>query len=315
MKIKIGMLWGLVAILAIGFILTDNTILSWDYVTTKRLLRLAAMAVGAICVACSAIMFQTLVGNRVLTPAIMGYEAVYLFWQSLLLLLLGTQGIAMLGISGNFIISTLLMLVYSWLLYYWLFKRIKNDVYLLLLLGLVLSMVITTFSQFIQLRISPGEFMVFQGLSFASFNRVQPETLLYAVLALLVVAIAMYKTRHVLDVMALGREQSISLGLHHAQYMRFYLALIAILVAISTSLIGPVAFMGIFIANLTYALIHSHKHSLLFVMGCAIALLLFLIAQLLVEHVFNYKTTVSILINLVCGLYFLLLMMRTRGMT
>lgn len=73
--------------------------------------------------------------------------------------------------------------------------------------------------------------------------------------------------------------------------------------------------MGIFIANLTYALVSQHKHSLLFIVGCGIALLLFLIAQLLVEHVFNYKTTVSILINLVCGLYFLLLMIRTRGMT
>ncbi len=314
MWIRVGVLWGLVIILAIGFVLADIG-LAFDYITPKRLLRLSAMAVGAICVTCSAIVFQTLVGNRVLTPAIMGYEAVYLFWQSLLLLLMGTQGIAMLGISGNFIISALLMLSYSWLIHHWLFKRTKNDVYLLLLLGLVLSMVIGTFSQFIQLRINPAEFMVFQGLSFASFNRVRPETLLYSVIALCFVVIALYKTRQVLDVMALGREQSISLGIHHAQYMRFYLALIAILVAISTSLIGPVGFMGIFIANLTYALINSHKHSLLFAMGSAIAMLLFLIAQLLVEHVFNYKTTVSILINLVCGLYFLMLMMRTRGRT
>lgn len=308
------MLWGLVAMLAIGFILTNNTTLSWDYVTTKRLLRLAAMVVGAICVTCSAIMFQTLVGNRILTPAIMGYEAVYLFWQSLLLLLMGTQGIAMLGVSGNFIISAILMLLYSWLIHHWLFKRSKNDVYLLLLLGLVLSMVIGTFSQFIQLRINPAEFMVFQGLSFASFNRVQPETLLYAVLALLIVAIAMYKTRHVLDVMARAGTVNRT-GYSSCAIYAFYLALIAILVATSTSLIGPVAFMGIFIANLTYALVSQHKHSLLFIVGCGIALLLFLIAQLLVEHVFNYKTTVSILINLVCGLYFLLLMIRTRGMT
>ena len=35
--------------------------------------------------------------------------------------------------------------------------------YLLLLVGLVLTMVIGTFTQFVQLRISPGEFAVFQG--------------------------------------------------------------------------------------------------------------------------------------------------------
>ncbi|MFI7852845.1 iron ABC transporter permease, partial [Acinetobacter baumannii] len=39
----------------------------------------------------------------------------------------------------------------------------------------------------------------------------------------------------------------------------------------------------------------------------------FISAQILVEHVFNYKTTVSILVNLVCGIYFLALTVRTRG--
>jgi iron complex transport system permease protein len=32
-----------------------------------------------------------------------------------------------------------------------------------------------------------------------------------------------------------------------------------------------------------------------------------------VEHVFNYGTTVGILINLVCGAWFLALMVRKRG--
>ncbi|MBD0084138.1 iron ABC transporter permease, partial [Acinetobacter baumannii] len=40
---------------------------------------------------------------------------------------------------------------------------------------------------------------------------------------------------------------------------------------------------------------------------------IFIAAQILVEHVFNYKTTVSILVNLVCGIYFLALTVRTRG--
>ena len=162
--------------------------------------------------ALSAIVFQTLVNNRILTPAIMGYEAVYLLWQSLLLLLAGAQAQATLGAGGGFIVSLLLMLAYSWGIHRWLLRGGRNDVYLLLLVGLVLTMVIGTFTQFVQLRISPGEFAVFQGLSYASFNRARPDTLLYAALAVAAVCLACRKSLPVLDVLALGREQSLSLA-------------------------------------------------------------------------------------------------------
>ena len=75
-----------VAALAAVFVLAGSG-LDFGYVIPKRLVRLAAIVVGGVCVALSAIVFQTLVNNRILTPAIMGYEAVYLLWQSLLLLL------------------------------------------------------------------------------------------------------------------------------------------------------------------------------------------------------------------------------------
>ena len=57
------------------------------------------------------------------------------------------------------------------------------------------------------------------------------------------------------NVLALGREQAISLGVPHGRYLQLYLALIAILVALSTSLVGPTAFMGVFVANIVYALV------------------------------------------------------------
>jgi len=294
----------------------------WDYVIPKRLVRLAAIVAGSICVAVAAIVFQTLAGNRILTPAVMGYEAVYLLWQALLLLVLGAEGLAALGLRGNFAVSVLLMLLYSCVIDWWLLGRSsskshasdgKTDVYVLLLVGLVLTMVIGTFTQFVQLRISPGEFAVFQGLSYASFNRARPETLAYAAIAIVLVLVVLRKTLSVLDVMALGRECAISLGVEHARFTRLHLALIAVLVAVSTSLIGPTAFMGVFVANIAYALAPSARHRITLTLGCAITVAIFIVAQLLVEHVFNYKTTVTILVNLVCGVYFLALTVRSRG--
>lgn len=285
----------------------------FNYVIPKRLIRLVTIILGGICVAISSIIFQTLVSNRILTPAIMGYEAVYLLWQALLLLIGGTYGLVLLGSNGNFMISLILMLLYSWLIQRYLLSKDGRDVYLLLLFGLVFSIVIGTLTQFVQLRISPGEFSVFQGLSYASFNRASPEILIYSYIAVCLVLIMGLRNIALLDVLALGREQSISLGIDHAHYLKFYLALIAILVAVSTSLIGPTAFMGVFIANMTYALVKKQKHKITLAVGCGIAIIVFLIAQILVEHFFNYKTTVSILVNLVCGIYFLTLMVRTRG--
>ena len=305
-------LWLAVAILALIFLCAGANF-DVDYILPKRLARLAAIAIGGVCVAVSSIVFQTIAGNRILTPAVMGYEAVYLLLQSLLVLVMGMHSVVLLGQDGNFAVSIALMLAYSWAIHYWLFRDGKNNVYFLLLLGFVLTMVIGTFTQFIQLRISPGEFAILQGFSQASFNKAQPAQLLYAALLAGAACVAVLKTLPALDVLALGREQAISLGVDYRRMVRLQLALIAVLVAVSTSLLGPTAFMGIFVANTSYAQARTARHRATLPLGCAIAIAIFLAAQLLVVLVFNYRTTVGILVNLVCGAYFLALMVRTRG--
>ena len=305
-------LWLAVAILALIFLCAGANF-DVDYILPKRLARLAAIAIGGVCVAVSSIVFQTIAGNRILTPAVMGYEAVYLLLQSLLVLVMGVHSVVLLGQDGNFAVSIALMLAYSWAIHYWLFRDGKNNVYFLLLLGFVLTMVIGTFTQFIQLRISPGEFAILQGFSQASFNKAQPAQLLTSALLVGAACVAVLKTLPALDVLALGREQAISLGIDYRRMVQLQLALIAVLVAVSTSLLGPTAFMGIFVANTSYALARTARHRVTLPLGCAIAIAIFLAAQLLVEHVFNYRTTVGILVNLVCGAYFLALMVRTRG--
>ncbi|MFE4180527.1 iron chelate uptake ABC transporter family permease subunit [Pseudomonas aeruginosa] len=305
-------LWTLVIAAALMFIFMQSG-LDFDYVIPKRLNRLATIVIGGICVAISSIIFQTIAGNRILTPAVMGYEAVYLLLQSLLTLIMGGHGLIAIGRNEGFFLSIAFMLAYSWVVHRYLFRDGKRNVYYLLLLGLVLTMLFSTIIQFVQLKISPGDFGIVQGFIYASFNRARPEQLVYAGGLVAAIAIVLAKTLPSLDVLALGREQSASLGLDYKRSVRLYLALTAALVAISTSLIGPTAFMGIFVANITYSLTRSTWHRLTLPTGCAVAIGIFIVAQLLVEHVFNYTTTVSILVNLVCGAYFLMLTVRTRG--
>ncbi|CAD5263074.1 MULTISPECIES: iron chelate uptake ABC transporter family permease subunit [Halomonadaceae] len=304
--------WIAVVALALAFVFVRSGF-DFAYVIPKRLERLATMVIGGICVAWSAITFQSLTGNRILTPAIMGYEAVYLLFQALLMLILGTRSLLVLGEHGNVALSILLMLGYSWTLHRWLFKDGRDNVYFLLLVGLVLTMVITTFTQFVQLKMSPGEFSILMGYSQASFGHASATQLLYATLIVATLCLVGLKSLPMLDVLLLGREQAISLGIDYRRCVQRQLLLIAALVAVSTSLLGPTAFMGIFVANTAYALAGTYRHRVTLPLGCAIAIALFILAQLLVEHIFNYTTTVGILVNLVCGAYFLSLMVRKRG--
>lgn len=215
-------LWTLVIAAALIFIFVQSGF-DFGYVIPKRLNRLATIVIGGICVAVSSIIFQTIAGNRILTPAVMGYEAVYLLLQSLLTLIVGGHGLIAIGRNEGFFLSIAFMLAYSWVVHRYLFRDGKRNVYYLLLLGLVLTMLFSTIIQFVQLKISPGDFGIVQGFIYASFNRARPEQLVYAGVLVAAIAIVLAKTLPSLDVLALGREQSASLGLDYKRSVRLYL--------------------------------------------------------------------------------------------
>lgn len=214
-------LWTLVIAAALIFIFVQSGF-DFEYVIPKRLNRLGAIVIGGVCVAVSSIVFQTIAGNRILTPAVMGYEAVYLLLQSLLTLVLGGHGLIAIGRNESFFLSIVFMLAYSWAVHRYFFKDGRRNVYFLLLLGLVLTMLFGTMIQFIQLKISPGDFGIVQGFIYASFNRAQPEQLTYAAVLVAAISIVLAKTLHSLDVLALGREQSLSLGLDYKRSVRLW---------------------------------------------------------------------------------------------
>lgn len=306
--------WILILLLATAFVLVRSN-LDFNYLIPKRINRLFAMIIGGVCIAWSSITFQTLTGNRILTPAIMGYEAIYLLLQSLFILFLGPENLIVLGVTHNFMLSIAFMLAYSAVIDWLMFRHHRHNVNLLLLFGLVLTIVLTTLTQFIQFKVNPSEFSILLGFSQASFGRAQHVQLLISAIVVAAVCAVSFKTITDLDVLLLGKNQSISLGLNYRRTVRLHLGFVTALVAVSTSLVGPTAFMGVFIANMTYSFARSFKHAVALPMGCVLAIGLFIIAQFAVEHLFNYRTTVSILVNLLCGIWFLTQAMSTRNAT
>lgn len=283
-----------------------------EYVLERRAYKVAALLLVAWSIGYSSLVFQTLTGNRILTPAIMGFEAVYLLFQTVIVFLYGDKTFQVLTESRNFGWSVLMMLGFAMLIYLFVFRREKNNMYFLLLTGLILGTLFTTLSSFVQMLLDPNEFSLAEARIFASFNRMNTALLGYAAGAGGLMLILAIKYHKYLDVLALGREQAISLGVNYKWVTLVFLFIISVLVSVSTALVGPITFFGILVTNLTYELFRTHRHSVLLPVCGLVSSITLIGGQFLVEHLFNMTTTISILINFTGGVYFLYILLTAK---
>jgi len=92
--------------------------------------------------------------------------------------------------------------------------------------------------------------------------------------------------------------------------VRKQLLAISVLVSVSTALVGPITFVGIFVSGITYRLSATASHARTIGLAAGIALILMTGAQFAIEHILNYRHSLSVLINLLGGSYFFVLMIK-----
>lgn len=308
---QITLLLALTLLVVAVFFLYDLTG-NLEYVLERRAYKIAALLLVAWSVGYSSLVFQTLTGNRILTPAIMGFEAVYLLFQTLIVFLYGDKTFRVLTESRNFGWSVLMMLGFAGLIYLFVFRREKNNMYFLLLTGLILGTLFSTLSSFVQMLLDPNEFSLVEARIFASFNKMNTDLLGYAAGACGLMLILAFRYHKYLDVLALGREQAINLGINYKRVVLVFLFITSVLVSVSTALVGPITFFGILVTNLTYELFKTHRHSVLLPACGLISSVTLVAGQFLVEKMFNMTTTISILINFIGGVYFLYILLTAK---
>lgn len=285
---------------------------NWEYTIRLRSVKIAAMLIVSCCIAYSTVAFQTLTNNRILTPSIMGFESVYLLFQTVLVFIYGDMTYSVLNHVDNFILSILGMIAFAMFLYILIYKRGKDNLYLLLLIGLVMGILFNNLSGFMQLLIDPNDFFIVQGKMFASFNKINQELLGYSSVIMILVLFVGFKLTKYLDVLALGRDQSINLGLNYNGMVQLFLIIIAILSAISTALVGPITFLGLLISNLTYEAFRSHKHSVIIIACSLISAVTLIGGQFIMERFFNLLIPISTVVNFGGGIYFLYLLLKAK---
>lgn len=309
MKAKIGVM-AIVAVALIAVFMLIDAGGNWDYVLPRRAKKIIAILLTGCIIAFSTMVFQTITNNRILTPSIIGLDSLYMFIQTLVIFVFGSTHMTIMNKNVNFLISTGLMVLFAGVLYKFLFRREGQNIYFLLLIGLIFGTLFGSLSTFMQVLIDPNEFQVVQDKMFASFNNVNTDLLILSFV--LVIAVGLYFWRYVkyLDVLALGRDQAINLGIPYDFVVKRFLVVIAILVSIATALVGPITFLGLLVANLAHQYMKTYQHNFLLAGSALISVVALVGGLLIVERVFTFSTTLSVIVNFIGGVYFIYLLLK-----
>lgn len=296
----------LVAVICVCLLyLSYKTYGNWVFALELRGKKLLAFIFVGIAAAFSTISFQTMTQNHFLTPNILGLDSLYVFVQTLLFFFLGGQQLLGNESIGTFFLNVFLTIAAGFLLAKLLLKRSGNDLFLLLMIGMILGTFFNSISTFLQVIMDPNEYDLLQGKLFASFGNVNSQHLVIAGILILALALFLWFQSHTLDVLHLGNDQAVNLGINISRFQTILLITISALVGLSTSLVGPVTFLGFIVANMSYQLLGTYRHRDLFLGGSLLAILLLVLGQFLVEQVFQLNTTLSIVIEFGGGIYFI----------
>lgn len=281
----------------------------WRFVIAFRAEKLASILLVAIAIAVSTVIFQTVTQNRILTPAIMGYDFLYMAIQTLLVFALGAKEVSQASPVLRFLFEAAIMCGFSLLLFRWLLGRHGHDIHLVVLAGVVCGVAFRSLASLLQRLLDPNEFSVLQDLLFANFS--QTEIGLTGISAVLVAACCLFVWRnvHILDVLALGRDTAISLGVEHRAAVTRMLIVVALLVSVSTALVGPVTFFGLLVANLAYSAA-GFRHARALPAAVLIGVIALVGGQAILEQVFSLDTVLSVIIEFTGGLMFIALLLR-----
>ncbi len=305
------MVLSIAVIIIVTLYLSWNLGTGWQFAVKLRLKTIMAIIVAGIAVGVSTLVFHTIVNNRVVTPQALGLDKLYELSKTMIIYFFGASTLLSINFVTDYLISLLLMVSFALLLYRFIFQKVaQQNIYFLLLVGLICSTLFDNMITFFQVLLDPDEFQIAAYAGFASFNIVKMETVGLALLTILPILLYSFKHHHRLNVMALGRDHALNLGLDYDKTSRILLILVVLALASATALAGPMMFLGLLVLNITLELFKTHQHYILLPGIILVSILSLVIGQFIVLHVLNFKTTLSVIINFVGGIYFFWILLK-----
>ena len=279
-------------------------------IVQMRLGSIAVIGLVALCHAFATVTFHTVTNNRIITPSIMGFEALYIAVQTVAVFVLGAAGVSAVTGVGPFLAQAVFMVALATALYTWLLTRPYGSMHLLLLVGVVLGGGLAAISSFLQRLLDPNSFDVLSARLFGNISNASEELLPVAAPIVAITCTALLLSARRLNVVGLGADVSITLGLRHRRQMLVMLLLVSVLMSMTTALVGPMTFLGFLVATLAYAVTDTYDHRLVLPVAALMGYAVLSTAYFVLRHVFYAGGAVTVIIELVGGLVFLFVVMR-----
>ena len=165
-------------------------------------------------------------------------------------------------------------------------------------------------STFMRRLLAPSEFDILQARMFGSVNNADSESFIIAIPLVIITAVLLLIYSKRLNVLSLGKDICNSLGVNHQKGAIYILILVAILMSISTALIGPLTFYGFLVATLAYQAAPTYDHRYIFPMALAIGFLIITGSYFIMYHIFDAQGVVSVIIEMFGGITFLIVLLR-----
>ena len=274
--------------------------------------KLVVMLITAFSIGGASLVFQSIINNTIVTPCLLGMNSLYTLIHTAVVFFLGSASIVSTNANLSFGVDVVLMGITATIIYSWIFQKTKHNVLYVLLVGTVLTSFFSSIQTTLTRVMDPNEYDTLLNTLVASFSNINSEIILFSLVLLAGVIFALRKELALLDVLTLGKEQAINLGVDYDRCIRRLLLGVTLCIAVATAMVGPISFLGLIIANLSRQLLKTFRHTQLILGSALFGMVVLVGGQLIVEHVYSYSVPVSVFITVGGGLYFLYLLLTRK---
>ena len=312
--ITLSIMIGLAVFFAAGLLAWDNPMPfgsdGFWIIAKLRASNILTMVIVAACQAIATVAFQTVTNNRIITPSIMGFEALYRVVQTGAIFVLGVAGVTFFTGVSQFVLQVAIMVGLSVALYGWLLSGKLGNIQIMLLVGIIIGTGLGSISTFMQRLLTPSEFDVLTARLFGSMANADMSYMPVAIPLVLIAGGYLVLSSKKMNILALGKETTINLGINHRREVMKSLFFISILMAVTTALVGPLTFLGFLVATLAYQLADTYDHRFIYPMSFLIGFVVLAGAYFIMKNVFYAEGVVGIIIEAVGGITFLIFILR-----
>lgn len=280
------------------------------YAMKLRIPKVIAMIITAFAIGAATIIFQSVINNTIVTPCLLGMNALYTLIHTSVVFVLGSGSILFTNDNLSFLVDLVLIGIIATVVYSWLFKMTGHNVLYVLLVGTVLTSFFSSIQSTLTRVMDPNEYDTLLTSLVASFSNINSGIIIFSVIILALIVVIFRKEFALLDVITLGKEQAINLGVDYDRCIRRLLLAITLCIAVATAMVGPISFLGLIIANISRQLLKTYRHTQLIAGAALMGVIALIGGQFIVERVFVYSIPISVFITVAGGIYFLYLILK-----